>query len=147
YVAAMKGKMQDIMTACQSDVDKLCAGMKPGSGEIRKCLHDHMKDVSEGCKTAMHAAQEHPKTKKPPTDSPTRSNTELRRAFRGVTESARAFLSCAGLLPRKHQFGRGFRRRRLEWGITLTIRQRAEHQGTQHLCDSRIGQCHKEVTP
>jgi hypothetical protein len=63
HIAAMKGKMQDVMTACQSDVDKFCAGMKPGSGEIRKCLHDHAKDVSDGCKTAMHAAQEHTKTK------------------------------------------------------------------------------------
>lgn len=46
---------QEMRAACQSDFQKLCAGMQPGDGRIIKCLKEKEAQVSEGCKSAMSA--------------------------------------------------------------------------------------------
>ena len=38
---------------CKPDVDKLCGGIKPGTGGIRACMKSHMAEVSDACKDAM----------------------------------------------------------------------------------------------
>jgi hypothetical protein len=43
--------------ACRPDVQKLCAGIKPGGGRIVACLHEHEADVSPTCQDAMAAAK------------------------------------------------------------------------------------------
>ena len=57
HVAEMKEKMkekkEEVMAACKGDVDKLCPGVQPGGGAIRKCLHEHKDQVSDSCKATM----------------------------------------------------------------------------------------------
>lgn len=36
---------------CAADMEKLCAGMKPGDGKFAACMREHEKDLSEACKT------------------------------------------------------------------------------------------------
>ena len=39
--------------ACEADIQKLCAGVKPGGGRILACLKQHKDQVSDGCKQAV----------------------------------------------------------------------------------------------
>jgi hypothetical protein len=50
-------KAAQAMDACKADADKLCSGVEAGGGKIMKCLREHKKDVSEGCKSAMKDAR------------------------------------------------------------------------------------------
>jgi len=34
---------------CKADAQRLCAGIKPGGGALKKCLKEHENDVSIGC--------------------------------------------------------------------------------------------------
>jgi Golgi apparatus protein 1 len=43
--------MHHATQACQSDIDKLCAGMKPGSGQVFMCLREHKTELSPSCMT------------------------------------------------------------------------------------------------
>ncbi|HTX48257.1 MAG TPA: cysteine rich repeat-containing protein [Caulobacteraceae bacterium] len=43
--------------ACQNDVQTLCGGVQPGAGRIVQCLKAHADQVSQGCKSAIAAAQ------------------------------------------------------------------------------------------
>jgi hypothetical protein len=36
--------------ACQADVAKLCADVKPGGGRIAACLQQHSSEVSDSCR-------------------------------------------------------------------------------------------------
>lgn len=38
-----------IMAACQEDVRRLCATMKPGDGRVTQCLQEHSQEVSDRC--------------------------------------------------------------------------------------------------
>jgi hypothetical protein len=42
-----------VASACHADVQRLCAGVKPGEGRIRACVHQHQQELSPGCKTAI----------------------------------------------------------------------------------------------
>jgi hypothetical protein len=44
-------------TACAADIAKLCPGAQPGNGSIRQCMMAHQADLSDGCKSAIAAAQ------------------------------------------------------------------------------------------
>jgi hypothetical protein len=39
--------------ACNADLQKFCADVKPGQGRGLACLDKHQKDVSQGCKDAL----------------------------------------------------------------------------------------------
>lgn len=39
--------------ACEADYRKLCTGVSPGGGRIRKCLNDNFDALSDPCKQAM----------------------------------------------------------------------------------------------
>jgi hypothetical protein len=49
--------------ACKADVEKLCAGVKPGDGGIRDCMKQHEADLSQGCKDNIAKMKEHMKKK------------------------------------------------------------------------------------
>jgi len=34
---------------CKADAERLCAGIKPGGGALKKCLKEHENEVSIGC--------------------------------------------------------------------------------------------------
>jgi cysteine rich repeat protein len=46
----------DARAACATDIQKLCAGVKPGGGRILVCLKQHKDQVSDGCKQAVAKA-------------------------------------------------------------------------------------------
>jgi len=46
----------DARAACETDIQKLCAGVKPGRGRILVCLKQHKDQVSDGCKQAVAKA-------------------------------------------------------------------------------------------
>ena len=46
----------DARAACETDIQKLCAGVKPGGGRILVCLKQHKDQVSDGCKQAVAKA-------------------------------------------------------------------------------------------
>jgi hypothetical protein len=41
---------------CKSDLEKLCAGIVPGTGGLRTCIKSHMAEVSDACRDAMSRA-------------------------------------------------------------------------------------------
>jgi len=41
--------------ACRADAQKLCQGVKPGSGAITDCLIDHQDDISDACYAFLKA--------------------------------------------------------------------------------------------
>ncbi len=43
----------EMHAACLQDIKTLCAGIKPGGGAIRECMHVHKEQISEGCKVAI----------------------------------------------------------------------------------------------
>lgn len=46
--------------ACHEDIEKLCAGVKPGKGRLGKCLKAHPKELSEPCRVWLrHGGQAH----------------------------------------------------------------------------------------
>jgi hypothetical protein len=41
---------------CTTDVQSLCAGVKPGGGRVLACLQSHVGDLSVGCSTILSKA-------------------------------------------------------------------------------------------
>jgi hypothetical protein len=41
---------------CTTDVQSLCAGVKPGGGRVLACLQSHVSDLSVGCSTILSKA-------------------------------------------------------------------------------------------
>lgn len=39
--------------ACRADVERLCAGIKPGDGRIAQCFKEHRSEISEACRAAV----------------------------------------------------------------------------------------------
>jgi hypothetical protein len=38
---------------CMQDLKSYCAGVQPGEGRIRHCMHEHRAQLSAGCKIAI----------------------------------------------------------------------------------------------
>jgi hypothetical protein len=49
HLSQMKAKMQAWQQACQDDVQKLCANVESGGGNIMRCLRDHHDQLSQAC--------------------------------------------------------------------------------------------------
>jgi hypothetical protein len=41
--------------ACEADYRRICAGVLPGSGRVRKCLTDNFEALSDPCKQVVSA--------------------------------------------------------------------------------------------
>lgn len=41
--------------ACKADYSRLCSGISPGGGRVRKCLNDNFDALSAACKQAASA--------------------------------------------------------------------------------------------
>ena len=50
------GRRGALRDACQEDYQRLCAGVAPGGGRIKKCMADNSAKLSPTCKTALGAA-------------------------------------------------------------------------------------------
>lgn len=48
-----KDRRQEMRAACGGDVEKHCPGMKPGDGQLMKCMKEKEAQLSAGCKAAM----------------------------------------------------------------------------------------------
>lgn len=44
--------------ACKEDAKKFCPDVKPGGGRIIRCMKEHEKELSEGCKASSGARRE-----------------------------------------------------------------------------------------
>jgi hypothetical protein len=51
--AQAAGGMAATRTACQADLQTLCAGVQPGGGRIMQCLKQNRDKLSAGCKSAL----------------------------------------------------------------------------------------------
>jgi hypothetical protein len=43
----------EALQACKADYSRLCSGVSPGGGRVRKCLDDNFDALSAACKQAM----------------------------------------------------------------------------------------------
>jgi hypothetical protein len=48
-----KKRVKEAHQACEADVQKFCKDVKPGGGNIIKCLKEHEKELSSECKAKM----------------------------------------------------------------------------------------------
>jgi Cysteine rich repeat len=46
-------RIKEAHQACEADAQKFCKDVKPGQGRIVKCLREHEKELSAGCKAKM----------------------------------------------------------------------------------------------
>ena len=54
-VAQSQQPQPNMRSACEADVQKLCAGVQPGSRRIANCLKANQAKVSQPCKDAIAA--------------------------------------------------------------------------------------------
>lgn len=50
-----RAKVMEAGRICKPDIDRLCAGIKPGGGRILQCLQEHRADLKPDCLAAMQA--------------------------------------------------------------------------------------------
>lgn len=53
HLKQMNAKAATWRQACQDDVQKFCAQVDPGHGNIMRCLHQHHDELSQTCKDQM----------------------------------------------------------------------------------------------
>lgn len=46
-------KREEKREACKADVDKFCKDKQDGHGGVMRCLHEHEKELSEGCRNSL----------------------------------------------------------------------------------------------
>jgi hypothetical protein len=49
----MEQEIEAIRAYCKPDIERLCTGVEPGEGRIKKCLKAHEKEISVGCAQAL----------------------------------------------------------------------------------------------
>jgi hypothetical protein len=52
-IAEVKKRVHEFREACEDDVLRLCAGVKPGGSRIIRCLKEHESELSPECKEKM----------------------------------------------------------------------------------------------
>ena len=50
---AMVNQFREVRKACHSDVQKFCKDVKPGVGDVMRCLKQHEADLSQTCKNEL----------------------------------------------------------------------------------------------
>jgi hypothetical protein len=45
------------LAACRADLERLCPGVQPGDGALRRCLVEHRDALSEQCRAQLGAAR------------------------------------------------------------------------------------------
>jgi len=58
-IDAEKARMEAAKAACQPDVEKFCANVPHGDGQVRQCLRQHQNELSDACK-AVHQGKRGP---------------------------------------------------------------------------------------
>jgi Cysteine rich repeat len=53
FPAAPGAARGGLMTYCKADIERLCAGVRPGGGRLIKCLKAHKEEMSVGCGEAL----------------------------------------------------------------------------------------------
>jgi hypothetical protein len=53
--AEPKSGKGEVRAACSADVQKFCASIERGKGQVRNCLEGHKADLSDACKAAIAA--------------------------------------------------------------------------------------------
>jgi len=48
-----RASAQEARQACRADYSRLCSGISPGGGRVRKCLNDNFDVLSAACKQAV----------------------------------------------------------------------------------------------
>ena len=59
HLKQAKAKVQKWQQACQDDVQKFCASVPTGGGNILKCLHQHQDELSKSCQDQMAQHRHH----------------------------------------------------------------------------------------
>ena len=54
-IEQIQQRFQAAREACQPDVEKFCADVKPGGRRIGACLREHASELSQACQAAMPA--------------------------------------------------------------------------------------------
>jgi Cysteine rich repeat len=57
FSAAAQAQSKGRLAACKDDVQKFCASVPKGHGQIRACLQSNADKVSPDCKTSLDAAK------------------------------------------------------------------------------------------
>lgn len=52
-ILQVRRQVQEFREVCEDDVLRFCADVKPGSGRIIKCLMEHERELSSGCKAKI----------------------------------------------------------------------------------------------
>ena len=58
--AAVPALAQDqaaVRAACQADFERNCPGIRPGGGRLLACMREKQASFSEGCRSALKAAE------------------------------------------------------------------------------------------
>lgn len=50
-------QMQQVRSACEADVKRLCAGVQPGGGRLLACLQQNAASVSQPCADTLKSFQ------------------------------------------------------------------------------------------
>ncbi|MEW6438849.1 MAG: cysteine rich repeat-containing protein [Pseudomonadota bacterium] len=53
FTPSAYASMEELMTYCKPDAQRLCAGIAPGGGRIVKCLKAHQNEMTVGCAKAL----------------------------------------------------------------------------------------------
>lgn len=54
-------QMQQIRSACESDIASICGDAKTDDESVSACLREHVGEVSDGCKQVVESVQEQSK--------------------------------------------------------------------------------------
>lgn len=46
-------QFRDVRKACQRDMQKFCKNVKPGGGDVMRCLKQHESELTQSCKNEM----------------------------------------------------------------------------------------------
>ena len=52
-LAAARPTAHAQLAYCQSDIQRLCAGIRPGDGRLEECLKAHENEVTVGCAKSL----------------------------------------------------------------------------------------------
>jgi Cysteine rich repeat len=65
-IDAEKARIEAAKAACQPDIEKFCANVPQGGGQIRQCLRQHQSELSDACKAAHQGKRGPPPASPPP---------------------------------------------------------------------------------